>query len=108
MGVVDMSKKIWQGSTPIHTFTIPYKRNEVSNAVVSYRQNNKNIFEKSNNEIEINDNLIIVRLTQKDTLSFADVGDVAMQIKVKLHNGDVIPSNKMYAKLESVFNKEEI
>ena len=29
-----------------------------------------------------------------------------MQIKVKLKNGDVIPSNDMYAKVKDVLNKE--
>jgi hypothetical protein len=34
------------------------------------------------------------------------MGDVKMQIKVKLTNGNVIPSNDMYASVKDVLNKE--
>lgn len=101
-----MAQIIQQGSTPTHKFSTPYEKNEVERAIITYCQNGRIVLEKSGEEIVIENNSITANLTQEDTLSFDEMGDVKMQIKVKLTNGKVIPSNDMYASVKDVLNKE--
>lgn len=101
-----MVQIIQQGSTPTHTFSTPYKADSVEKAIITYSQNGRIVLEKEGLELTIKDYCISTELTQEETLSFDERGDVRMQIKVKLTNGKVIPSNDMYASLKDVLNKE--
>lgn len=101
-----MENIIQQGSTPIHTFSTPYKKEEIQKIIITYFQNGRIICEKKDDDISVSDFSLLTKLTQEDTLLFDEKGDVKMQIKVKLKSGDVIPSNNMYAKVNEVLNKE--
>lgn len=103
-----MAQIIQQGSTPTHTFSTPYEKSLVDRAIITYWQNGKIVLEKHTEDIDIQDRQMITELSQEDTLSFDEKGDVKMQIKVKLTNGKVIPSNDMYASVKDVLNKEVI
>lgn len=102
-----MAQIIQQGSTPIHKFTTPYKKDSVELAVVTYSQNGRIVLEKIEDVI-IDDYSILTELTQQDTLSFDEKGDVKMQIKVKSTDGKVFPSHFVYASVKEVLNKEVI
>lgn len=101
-----MENIIQQGSTPIHTFSTPYKKEEIQKIIITYFQNGRIVCEKKDEDISVSDFSISTNLAQEDTLLFDEKGDVKMQIKVKLKSGDVIPSNNMYAKVNEVLNKE--
>lgn len=101
-----MENIIQQGSTPTHTFSTPYKKEEIQKIIITYFQNGRIICEKKDDDISVSDFSISTNLAQEDTLLFDEKGDVKMQIKVKLKSGDVIPSNNMYAKVNEVLNKE--
>ena len=98
--------KIYQGSTPTHKFKTPYTREFVDSAVVTYAQNGEALFNKEGAEVTVEDNAILVELTQEETLKFDESRDVHIQIKVKSRNGKVIPSNIIYASVEEVLNRE--
>ena len=101
-----MAQVIQQGSTPTHKFSTPYVKDAIEWAIITYWQNGKIVLEKKRDEVIIEDQLMITNLSQEDTLLFDETGDVKMQIKVKLTNGKVIPSEDMYARIKDVLNKE--
>lgn len=101
-----MAQIIQQGSTPTHKFSTPYEKSSVDSVIITYSQNGKIVLEKHTQDIVIADLVMTTELSQEDTLLFDEKGDVKMQIKVKLTNGKVIPSNDMYASVKDVLNKE--
>ncbi|MEE0968197.1 MAG: hypothetical protein U0M06_02335 [Clostridia bacterium] len=101
-----MAQIIQQGSTPTHRFSTPYEKASVDSAIITYWQNGRIVLEKHTEDINIQDHTMTTELSQEDTLLFDERGDVKMQIKVKLTNGKVIPSNDMYASVKDVLNKE--
>lgn len=59
-----------RGTTPTHTFTIPFDIPEGSKVRVVYTQNDKIIVERTAKECEIDVNTITVTLTSDETLQF--------------------------------------
>ena len=101
-----MAQIIQQGSTPTHKFSTPYEKSSIDSVIITYWQNGRIVLEKHAQDVVIADLAMTTELSQEDTLLFDEKGDVKMQIKVKLTNGKVIPSNDMYASVKDVLNKE--
>lgn len=98
--------QIQQGATPTHKFKTPYLREFVESAIVTYAQGGEIVLNKEGAELTIEDNAILVELTQEETLKFSESRDVHIQVKVKSTNGKVIPSNIIYASVAEVLNRE--
>lgn len=101
-----MTPNIQQGATPTHKFKTPYPRDFVESAIVTYAQGGEIVLNKEGAELTIEDNAILVELTQEETLKFDKSRDVHIQLKVKSMNGKVIPSNIIYASVAEVLNRE--
>lgn len=97
---------IQQGATPTHKFKIPYPSDFVDSVIVTYAQNDEIVLNKEGDEVTVEDNAILVELTQEETLKFYESRDVHIQVKVKARNGKVIPSNIIYASVAEVLNRE--
>lgn len=63
---------IVRGTTPLHTFALPFPISDISEVFVTYTQNDKVVIEKNRNDIEIDveTNTLFVPLSQDDTLTF--------------------------------------
>lgn len=100
-----------RGTTPQHTFELPFSAESLE-FTVTYAQVNPVtqiktiVVKKTQNECEIADNLIKVRLSQEDTLEFEDKYAVQIQIKVKKQDGDVIASNIITTTVQKVLDEE--
>lgn len=99
-------QEIFQGSTPIHEITLPISTSLLENAIVTYRQEDKDVLEKKYPDIEFRGNDIVVKLTQEETLSLKEDKITEIQIKIKTLDGEVIPSDVIYAYTRECFNKE--
>lgn len=97
---------IFQGSTPIHEITLPISTSLLESAVVTYRQDGADVLEKSYPEIQFRGNDIVVKLTQEETLSLKEDKITEIQVKIKTLDGEVIPSDVIYAYTRECFNKE--
>jgi hypothetical protein len=97
---------IQQGATPTHKFKTKYPRDFVESVIVTYAQGGEIVLNKEGAELTIEDNAILVELTQEETLKFDESRDVHIQLKVKSMNGKVIPSNIIYASVAEVLNRE--
>jgi hypothetical protein len=83
-----------RGTTPIHRFTLPDElRGIVLTALyVTYSQGGKVTMEKTIDDATVEDDSIIVRLTQEDTLLFRARSNVCVQIRLRTAAGDVLAS----------------
>lgn len=81
-----------RGTTPTHTFTIPFAASDIEAARVIYAQNDKEIFIKTAADCSLNDKSICVKLTQEETFLFNCNYPVQIQLRVKLKDIDEVQS----------------
>lgn len=81
-----------RGTTPTHTFNIPFDTNLLSEVRVIYAQSDKVLFTKNNDDCTMNGNSISVTLTQHDTFKFDASKEVQIQLRVLTAAGEVLSS----------------
>ena len=79
-----------RGTTPTHTFNIPFEASDIEAARIIYAQNDKEIFTKTVADCSLNGNSISVKLTQEETFLFNCNYPVQIQLRVKLKDIDEI------------------
>lgn len=84
-----------RGTTPTHTFTIPFDTSTLATIRVIYAQLGRIILVKTGDEVSASGNTVTVRLTQEDTLKFNCSHPVEIQIRVvtpaaDVHNSDIM------------------
>ena len=82
-----------RGTTPTHTFTIPFNTSEVSKLRVIYAQRDNIKIVKTEDDAELLDNKIVVKLTQADTLRLNCKLKTDIQIRILTHGGDSLVSD---------------
>ena len=92
------------GTTPLHTFTIPFDSGLIDKARVIYSQNGQPVLKRDN--CTLDGNLIKVKLTQEDTLSFTASYPVDIQVRVVLHDGEALVSSINKVSVEKCLENE--
>lgn len=82
-----------RGTTPTHTFTLPFDATMIAKARVIYAQDETVVLTKSGSDITVTDNMISVRLTQEDTFKFEPGKYVDIQIRVLTPANDSLVSD---------------
>lgn len=101
-----MDNTIRVGSTPINTFDIPYKADQVKDIEIVYKQGGKDKIFKRKSDIELTDYLAKVELSQEDTFNLDDSTRVQIQLRVKDNQDKVIPSDIIVVSVEDcLFNE---
>lgn len=80
-----------RGTTPTLEFTLPFDTALLSEAYVTFAQQDKVVLEKSLSDCVTDGNKMTVKLTQADTLKL-QVGFVDIQIRAKMTGGDALAS----------------
>lgn len=82
-----------RGTTPTHIFKPKVRKTkeplDLRSAQVvymTYSQNDKTIFEKTKDDMEITEDTVTIHLTQEDTLRLCDRREVEIQCRVKFPN----------------------
>lgn len=70
-----------QGTTPLHTFVLPFNTDIIQTVRVSYEQKGKIVLEKSTADIARSENNFALTLTQEETLLF----DANVLVRIQLH-----------------------
>ena len=99
---------MYKGTTPIHVFILPFDTNTIENAVITYSQKGRIIFEKWKDDCIFEDNTITVNLSQEETLKFERSSPAKIQLRVRTYD-DVAYASQIYE--ESIIpclNKEVI
>ena len=84
---------IYEGTTPTHTFTIPFDITLISKLRILYSQNNEVLITKELGDCTVLDNAVEVKLTQQETLAFDPRYNVEIQLRVLTAGGDALSSD---------------
>lgn len=98
------------GTTPTHTFTIPFNKSAIADVEITYQQREKTILQKYLADCELyetdsNSCEIKLTLTQEETFLFAEPS-FAAQIRVLDNNGVVTASDKIYDFCDQSFSRK--
>ena len=80
------------GTTPTHTFNIPFGTSIISRVRVVYSQNDEVVLTKTEKDCSFEDNILRVTLTQGDTFKFNHKHPVEIQLRVLTASGSVLAS----------------
>lgn len=81
-----------RGTTPTHTFSLPFSVDTISALRITYAQNGKIVMNKTEDDVTAEGQEISVTLTQEETLKFSDESNVEIQLKILSTSGDVLAS----------------
>lgn len=87
-----------RGTTPTHTITLSVPLDDLKDFVVTYAQNKKVVLEKTKADYTVEEDKLVITLTQEETLKFNHDDLVEVQAKVLTMSGAVFASQ-----IESVF-----
>lgn len=80
------------GTTPKHTFKLPFDTSVIRKIRVIYSQNDTAILTKTEKDCVLGNNDLSVTLTQEDTFKFDHKLPVEIQVRVLTNNGSVAAS----------------
>ena len=80
-----------RGTTPTHSFVLPFETSIVKSAKVIYAQSDAVILEKASCTME--GNTLSVRLTQEETLKFDCKKNVEIQLRILTEANDALTSD---------------
>ena len=103
-----ISGAFYRGTTPTHSFTLPFEAELVSDLRITYSQNKKTIFTKGLSDVELDKNEISFILTQQETYMFEVGKEVLVQIKIKTKEGLVLNSDIMTMRVDESLDNEVI
>ena len=89
---------MYRGTTPTHTFDIPFLSTELSELTISYLQDGKVVLQKSLEDCIVEDYVVKVTLTKADTCEFKHTFPVMVQLQITTTGG------KTYVDNVSTFN----
>ena len=95
-----------QGTTPTHTFKLPFTVDNVKDVIISYIQNRTIVFVKKIDDCVLVDNEIQVNLTQEDTFSLSCLSDADIEFKVLTSDNKVVGKKFKKIEVEESINKE--
>ena len=95
-----------KGTTPTHTFTLPFETAMIKSIQITYAQNDAVKLTKGNADCTFEGNTVSVRLTQEDTLLFAEKACVEVQVRVLTIGGDALASNIMRVRCHECLSED--
>lgn len=81
-----------RGTTPTHTFNIPFEAGMIKECRIIYAQDNEVIVKKDNSKCILEGTTIKVTLTQEDTFKFDNLKPVQIQLRILTKSGEVFAS----------------
>lgn len=94
-----------RGTTPTHTFSLPFGTDMIKAIEIAYAQNDTVLLTKSNADCTLAGNNVTVKLTQEDTFLFADGACVEVQVRVLTVGDEVAASDVMRIHCEKCLSK---
>ena len=82
-----------RGTTKTHTFTLPFDGKIIKRLRVVYKQNGRIVFKKAGDDVQINGNVVAVKLSQEDTFAFSSNSPVEIQLRVLFTDNEAKNSN---------------
>ena len=73
---------IMQGTTPIHTFKLPFDTSIIKTVRIIYSQCGKKLFSREGDQVRRSENIIETTLTQEETFKIDPENIVEIQIRI--------------------------
>lgn len=96
---------IRRGTTPTHTWTLPFGEQYIKDIRASYSQNEQEVIVKTIDDVVIDGNVLSVDLTQEETFSLEE-GTVNMQLRVLTKNDKVVATDIVEKEVYKALNDE--
>jgi hypothetical protein len=96
-----------RGTTPTHTFHLPFNTDIIDKVNITYSQCDKIVLEKNIEDCKLVESSIAVELSRAETLSFDDNEFVKIQLSVIDKNGKSLVSNVLRCEIGEVLNERE-
>lgn len=94
-------------TTPTHEFElVDFDSTVIKNIKITYAQGGTVILEKRDDEITIDGNKAILKLTQEETARFSTDTLVEIQVRILTHSGDAVASNITTVGAQKVLDDE--
>lgn len=99
-----------RGTTPTHVFTSCMDLTDaaISEIYITYSQRDEVIFEKTIDDVVIEENKIKVKLTQEETLLLDDSDSLEIQAALKFEDGTVVRSKMVRTDVGRILKDEAI
>ena len=81
-----------RGTTPTLRFYLPFSVELLEVVYITMQQDGAKVVEKTLDDCEADENMISFRLTQDETLEFADSQWVEIQVRVRMKSGEALAS----------------
>lgn len=91
-----------RGTTPRLEFTLPFDVSQIEKSYITFMQDNMIVLDKTFDDCEAVENMLIVNLTQEETLKLKAGKVVEMQIRVRTISGDALASNIIRVNAERI------
>lgn len=83
---------MFRGTTPTNVFNVDVDLTNAEVIYITYKQQNKVVFEKEKSDITVTENSLTVKLTQEETLKLTE-REVEIQIRARFSDGTALASN---------------
>lgn len=95
---------MYRVTTPTHTFNLPFDTSLIDKLILTYKQQDKIVLEKTEEDVTIEEGKIYFTFTQEETKLFK-ADNAKVQLRVKM--GDtVMASNILTINIKEVLNKD--
>lgn len=96
-----------RGTTPIHTFEIPFDVSLISDVRIIYYQDGAQVLWRDAAECELEGKTITIRLTQEETFQFdCKKGYVYIQLRIRTIGGEVLASDEIRVEVKRCLDNE--
>lgn len=95
-----------RGTTPTHTFKLPFDTSLLSSARVVYKQGEKEVLRKETEAFFMEENILRVTLTQDESLRFDCRRSVKLQLRVRTKTGQVLAMKPYVVSVDECLDDE--
>lgn len=95
-----------RGTTPTHTFTLPFDTSLIKRVKITYAQDDKKFFCKETDDCVLSGNIVTTKLTQEETFLLDCKKLVQIQIRVVTTAGEVLATDEMVVTVNKCLDDE--
>ena len=97
---------MYRGTTPTHLFRINIDPTLIKTIKITYAQDDEDILSKKTEDCVVEDNIIVVKLTQEDTFRFKSDKLVRIQLRLLLYDGTALASRIITTTVNKCLDEE--
>jgi hypothetical protein len=95
-----------RGTTPTHTWVLPFDASLLKEVSITYSQNDENIIKKTEEDCTMEGNRISITLSQEDTLKLEPKVRTTVQLKVMTSNDSVMATKPKNISVSDIQDEE--